>query len=339
MFTFLLATSVIILVILVIVSAMRPSRSDVSRFELERRVEKGDRAAKRLIHREDLLNDVVSLQYIIVTLLLVVISILSVMTFGLFWGIVVAILVALEYGVLARAPIIKRQAQRFYSHLEPALLRFVKKSVYVLRLFRTERLGVETPPTKLSSRQELQHLVSQSDDVLTTDEKQLVVHGLGFSDQLISSVMTLHSVVDTISKTEFLGPLTLDALHKLGHSRLPVINGDIDHVIGILHLHDLLKLDIKRSVTAEKAMEARVFYIRQDQTLQHALAAFLRTHHHLFIVVDQQRKTVGLLTLQDVIEALLGRKIVDEFDDHDDLKTVAVRNINSHNNSNKHRDI
>jgi len=120
-------------------------------------------------------------------------------------------------------------------------------------------------------------------------------------------------------------------LHQKGHSRLPVIDGDIDHVIGILHLQSLLALDIKRSVTAEKAMEPRVYYIRQDQTLQHALAAFLRTHHHLFIVVNEFRETVGLLTLEDVIEALLGRKIIDEFDAHDDLRAVALRNIN-HNN-------
>jgi len=131
----------------------------------------------------------------------------------------------------------------------------------------------------------------------------------------------------------------LDDLHKTGHSRLPVIKGDIDHVIGILHLNNLLSLDIKRSTTAEKAMEKKVFYIRQDQTLQHALAAFLRTKHHLFVVVNEFRETVGLLALEDVLEALLGRKIVDEFDEHDNLRQVALRNPRGNNHPDQREDV
>jgi CBS domain containing-hemolysin-like protein len=122
-----------------------------------------------------------------------------------------------------------------------------------------------------------------------------------------------------------LGPLTLDDLHKTGNSKLPVIASDIDHIVGILHLEGLLALDIKRSTTAEKAMEPKVYYIHKDQTLQHALTEFLSTRHYLLIVIDESRQTVGLITLEDVIEALLGRKIVDEFDAHDNLREVASR--------------
>jgi CBS domain containing-hemolysin-like protein len=84
-------------------------------------------------------------------------------------------------------------------------------------------------------------------------------------------------------------------------------------------------------MTAEKAMEPRVFYIKEDQSLGHALAAFIRTHHHLFIVVNEFRETVGLLSLEDTIEALIGRKIVDEFDTHEDLRAVAARNVRGNN--------
>jgi CBS domain containing-hemolysin-like protein len=86
-------------------------------------------------------------------------------------------------------------------------------------------------------------------------------------------------------------------------------------------------------------MKPRVLYIREDQTLQHALAAFLRTHHHLFIVVNEFRETVGLVTLEDVIEALLGRKIIDEFDAHDDLRAVALRNPRDNNEPEKGQDV
>jgi CBS domain containing-hemolysin-like protein len=175
--------------------------------------------------------------------------------------------------------------------------------------------------------------------LLSSDERKLIVNSLSFGEQLVSSIMTPKSMIDTISKSEFLGPLMLDELHKLGHSRLPVIDGDIDHVVGVLHLKSLLALDLKKSVTAEKAMEPRVFYIKHDQRLQHALAAFLRTHHHLFVVVNEYRETVGLLTLEDTVEALLGRKIIDEFDAHEDLRVVAMRNPRGNNHPAKREDV
>jgi len=176
--------------------------------------------------------------------------------------------------------------------------------------------------------------------LLSADEKHLIANGLGFADKPVSDVMTPRGVIDSISKRELLGPLVLDDLHKTGHSRFPVIDGDIDHVVGMLYIQNLLTVDSgKRSTTAEKTMEPRVFYIRHDQTLGHALAAFLRTHHHLFIVINEFRETVGLLSLEDVIEALLGRKIVDEFDTHEDLRVVAARNPRGNNHPETREDV
>jgi len=134
-------------------------------------------------------------------------------------------------------------------------------------------------------------------------------------------------VVDTVPQHEILGPLVLDGLHKTGHSRFPVISSDIDHVVGILHLRDVLTIDSSKKHTArvDTAMSKKVLYIRQDHTLSQALSAFLRTHHHLFIVINEFSETVGILTLEDTLEALLGHKIVDEFDAHDDMRAVAAR--------------
>jgi len=79
-------------------------------------------------------------------------------------------------------------------------------------------------------------------------------------------------------------------------------------------------------------MDSHVYYVNQDQTLDHALAAFIKTRHHLFIVVNGYRETAGILTLEDVMEALLGKEIVDEYDVHDDLRIVAARSARDNNN-------
>lgn len=328
----------VILALLVAVAAVRPVRSSLSEFELIRRKEKGDKAAAGVLRREGLLDDVLSLQRACEALFMVLFTVTSVATFGWLLGIVVAVIVALEYGALARVGLWQRPTQKLHEQYEDHLLGFIEKVPW---LFKIVRSVTSSGPRRaqLESREELQHLVAQSGHLLSSDEKKQIAHSLQFASQQVSEVMTPRSVIDSISKKELLGPLVLDDLHKTGHSRFPVIDEDIDHVMGMLYIQNLLSLDKKRSLTAEKAMEPKIFYIREDHTLDQALTAFIRTRHHLFIVVNEYRETVGLLSLEDVIEALLGRKIVDEFDAHDDLRAVAERNPRGNNLPKKREDI
>ena len=329
--TFLLIVLAILFIVLVGVASIRPAYSPLSLFELERRAEAGNEAARHDLQRQAILPDIESLQRVIVAVALVMFVVISVLTFEWFFGIVLAVVVALEYGAVARIGFVRSQANKLYTTYEPYLLRFTEKAAPVFRFIRSASPVI--PATTLSSKEELLHLVSESGSVLSPDERKLITNGLGFESRLVSEIMTPRSMIDSISKSEHLGPLTLDDLHKKGHSRFPVADADIDHIIGMLHIRDLLTIDAKRrSTSVEKAMEQRVFYIKEDQTLQHALAAFLKTRHHLFVVVNEFHETVGLLSLEDVIEAMLGRTIVDEFDAHEDLRIVAARNPR-HNNA------
>lgn len=312
-------------VLLLIVAAAHPKHSKLTMFELERRSKLGDKYAIKSMEREKLLVDVVSLQSMSVALLQVVIFSLSELTFGWAVGIVVAIFLAMGYGATANIRLFRNWSNKIYGRLEKPILNLIQKHPHIFKILRSAPTGGHTYSLHIDSREELQHLVAESDDILTPDEKKLIVNSLSFNDQLVRKVMTPRAEIDTIKKTEFLGPLTLDDLHKTGHSKLPVISSDIDHIIGILHLEGLLALDVKRSTTAEKAMEPKVYYIHQNQTLQHALTEFLTTRHYLLIVTNENRETVGLITLTDIIEALLGREIIDEFDFHDNLRIVASR--------------
>ncbi len=338
MFIFLLIVTILIFALLLIVAAIKPEKSKYSLFELDRRAKEGDQVSQKALARQGLLNDVVSLQKVLVALLLAVLVLMTNVVFGWLLGIIIVLFITFEYGAIANTALIRKLAKKLYEKIDDQLIDFIQKAPFVFRILRSVPKD-EDENFRIDSRQELQHLVDESGEVLTSDEKKLIIHSLSFADQLVSSVMTPKSMIDSINSTEFLGPITLNDLHKIGHSRLPVINKDIDHVVGILNLRGLLALDIKKSTTAERAMDPKVYYVRQDQTLDHALAAFLRTHHHLFIVVNEFRETVGLLTLEDVLEALLGRKIIDEFDAHDDLRAVALRNPRNNNRPEKREDI
>lgn len=320
--------------LLVMIAGMVPRRSGHTHFQRQQLDDQQSLALQRDIR----MADVLSLQRVISALLLVIVVALLVATFDWLVGIVIAAFVALEYGAIARLPLLQRRSQVLYERFEARLFVFLDTYQWLVRLLRSATPTVDVEPS-VASRAELIDVVTRTKAILTADEKSLLLSGLHFGDQLVSDVMTPRGVIDSIDKKELLGPLVLDDLHKTGHSRFPVTDGDVDHVVGMLYVQNLMSLDSKKSTTVEKAMEPRVFYIRQDQTLSHALAAFLRSHHLLFIVVNQYRETVGILSLEDVIEALIGRKITDEFDAHEDLRAVAARNPHGNNDSKNGRNV
>ena len=338
MFTFLFILTILIFASLVVVAGIRPTPHLVSQFELHRR-SKSSKEAKWQHRRELLLPDVYGAITAKIAILLVAFILLSVVTFGWLIGIFVALIGALLYPVVAHWEPVGKLSAFIYNRYEVPYLDFVEKFQSVFKVIRSLYVPHVEPYHRFDSREELQRLVAASGDVLTDEEQQLIVHSLAFKDQRVDTIMTPKNMIKSIKSGEFLGPLVLSEIHELGHSRLPVITDDIDHVVGVLHLRDLLSLGVKRSVTVEKAMEPKVYYIRQDESLDHALAAFIETRLHLFIVINEQRETVGILTLEDVIETLIGRKIVDEDDNHEDLRAVAAAKGRDNNSPENHVDV
>ena len=315
------------LISLLIAMGMRPERSDLSRFELERRAKAGKPGAAQALRREELLHYVYSLQHAVTAILLVTVSALGVLLFHWALGFMMSLLIALEVGVVARFKPVAKLSSKVYERIEPKVLDLIESHPNIFKLLRTAA-PLSGERYILQSREELVDIINQADsEAINDQEKQLIKHGLEFETRRVKEIMTPRDQIDTINKNEMLGPLVLDELHKTGHSRFPVIDKNIDHVIGVLHIRSLLQLDGKRSVTAQEAMEPTVYFVREDQTFAQALAAFLRTRHHLFIVIDRYQKTVGVLSLEDVIEALVGREIRDEHEADDNLQVVAGRSL------------
>lgn len=335
---FLVCITIVMFLALVLAAAMRPAYSVFSISELKRRAKHSKNLTYEL-ERQRRLGDIETLLKVKITAVLVITILLLVVTFGWFFGVVLAFIVAITYPAIARLKLVKNPALHLYDSWEPALLRFVVKFKPVFEFLHDAPFYGPEQYRRFDSREELAELISDAKDVLSDDERQLIGSALMFGEKTVGSVMTPKNVIDSIKKSEFLGPLVLHELASLGHSRLPVTGEDIHQVVGILHLRDMLSLDVKRSLTAEKAMDPKVYYIHQEDTLEHALAAFLRTRHHLFIVINDERETVGLVTLEDVIESLIGRRIVDEDDIHADLRAVAKRQGKLNNSTPGHVDL
>jgi CBS domain containing-hemolysin-like protein len=339
MSVFLFCIAILSFIALVFVAAIQPTRTTMSQFELRRRAKKNDLDARRILEREEKLRDIETVISVTKVVLFILVITLLLLSLGLFFGFILSVIVGLTYTKVAHTVFVVSTTRQFYEKYEPVFLTNINTLVPILKPFRVHVVPAVDRFRRFDSRQELQFSIQQSKTVLSEDERALIVASLAFKDRTVNEIMTPRTVMTTIHKDEFLGPLVLSELHDSGHSRLPVIAEDLNHVVGMLHVRDLLSLNNKHSATAEKVMEKKVFYIHHEDTLEHALAAFIKTRHHLFIVINEQRETVGLLSLEDVLETLIGRAIVDEDDNHADLRAVALQKGKSNNAAAGHVDL
>lgn len=184
---------------------------------------------------------------------------------------------------------------------------------------------VETEGTiRIHSKEELLEVLQKMPgdlDKVGRDELRIAMHALKFGELQIMAIMTPRSVVKTLKATEKITPVLLGELHDSGFSRFPVWDGSQDNFVGVLYLKD--QTNIKQFGMVKEHMRPEVFYVNEATNLDQVLNAFLRTQHHLFIVVNEYEEIVGVISIEDVIEQIIGRSIIDEFDQYEDLREVA----------------
>jgi magnesium and cobalt transporter len=139
---------------------------------------------------------------------------------------------------------------------------------------------------------------------------------------MVSDVMVPRRGVKLVKASDAVGPIIMDELHDSGHSRFPVYEGDDeDHIVGTLFLRDLVHA--RKGGAISGLMDGKVYYVHEDYTLEQALHAFLKTKRHLFIVINNFEEFVGIITIEDILEQVIGHKIIDEFDQYEDMRAVA----------------
>jgi len=108
--------------------------------------------------------------------------------------------------------------------------------------------------------------------------------------------------------------LHLEDIIRSGFTRIPVIEDDIDHVIGILNIKDLFMHQVKSSNEVNiRSIMREIYFVPENKKLDNLLQQFKRRKQHLAIVVDEHGGVSGLITLEDALEEIVG-EIVDETD-------------------------
>ncbi|HEV8192309.1 MAG TPA: hemolysin family protein [Ktedonobacterales bacterium] len=172
----------------------------------------------------------------------------------------------------------------------------------------------ETPVTE----EDILHLTREGTSVGTveSDEAQLIQRVFRFSDRLVRDVMTPRT---NIVAADIHMPLDeiLDLFDSSGYSRLPIYNGELDNVVGILYAKDLLRARNQPNVDIQKLLHPPTFVL-PHQHVNDILSTFRQKGTHLGLVVDEYGQIDGLVTLEDVLEELVG-EIRDEFDVAEDV--------------------
>jgi CBS domain containing-hemolysin-like protein len=168
----------------------------------------------------------------------------------------------------------------------------------------------------------------QEDNRVPQGDLNIAANAMTFGDKTVGSVMTPRREVKFAKADDQVTPIVIDELHKSGFSRFPVVKDSSKstnpQIVGTLYLNSLI--DYSGSGKVKDLMRAEVYFINEDSVLRQALSAFLKTHHHLLIVVNSFEELVGVLSLEDVLEQILGKEIVDEFDSYENLRAVAAMN-------------
>ncbi len=191
---------------------------------------------------------------------------------------------------------------------------------------RVNRLQPITIHTGLYELDDLMELLekqkSQSDSRISEETIDVVMHALSYGQIEVDSVMIPRRVVRMVGRDDKMSAIMMDELHKSGHSRFPVYGESKDSIVGILYMHDLV--NHKQGGTVGQIMKTDVRFVHEESTLEQTLHAFIKTKRHLFIVVNSFEEYTGIVTIEDVLEQVIGHQIVDEFDAYDDVRAVAA---------------
>jgi CBS domain containing-hemolysin-like protein len=164
--------------------------------------------------------------------------------------------------------------------------------------------------------EEIRGIIDQGhrDDALETSERDMVHSALGFDDHVIRSVMTPRTKMFSLQGNVEIFDAA-DAIHKSGHSRIPIYGENLDDIIGILHVRDILihLKDVEFHKKKIKDFVRQPIYVSQEKKMSTLLKEMQNKNTHMAIVVDEFGGVEGIVTLEDLIEEIVG-EIRDETD-------------------------
>lgn len=191
--------------------------------------------------------------------------------------------------------------------------------IYVFNSFTNLLVRLISGPVKkdhLITEEELRMLVNvgEEEGFIDEDEREMIDSIFEFDDTLVREVMVPRIDIVAVNITEPLEKVIKLIVEK-GHSRLPVFDETVDNIIGLIYAKDILRVFAERNA-AETRLEdlmRQAYYVPESKKVRDLFAELRKEKVHMAIVLDEYGGTAGLITIEDVIEEIVG-EIQDEYD-------------------------
>lgn len=144
------------------------------------------------------------------------------------------------------------------------------------------------------------------------EEQEMIESIIEFRDSDVSEIMTPRTEIEAVERTATLADIK-DLIARIGHSRIPIYDENIDNIVGVIYAKDLLQVGDYENFDTRQVMREALF-VPETKNVRDLLHEFRTRKVHMAIVLDEYGGTAGLVTIEDILEELVG-DIVDEYDE------------------------
>jgi len=179
------------------------------------------------------------------------------------------------------------------------------------------------------TEEELKMLVSvgEEEGVLEEEEREMI-HGIfEMGDMLVRELMVPRTDLVAIEVNEPVEK-AVDLVTKHGHTRIPVYDGNLDHIVGVLYAKDLLRAVVRGEHKTLREIARKPYFTPESNKVQDVLRDLRKNRVHMAIVVDEYGGTAGAVTIEDILEEIVG-PIQDEYDigEEDEIQFISPNEV------------
>ncbi len=169
--------------------------------------------------------------------------------------------------------------------------------------------------------------VSEKEGSIRSDEREIIENVIEFGTTSVREIMTSRLNIVAVSTENTLHEV-LNLIREKGLSRMPLFENDLDNILGIIYAKDVLPYinsDIERTTINWRTIARKALFIPATKKLDDLLREFQQEKTHIAIVVDEYGGTEGLITLDDILEEIVG-DIADEYDEYEERLYTRFKN-------------
>ena len=308
-------------------SASETAFSSLNQIRLKSRAEDGDSSAARVLNMAEQYDKLLSTILIGNNIVNIAAASIGTILFTRMLGAergatvstIVLTIIVLIFGEVTPKSLAKEMPEKVATAVSPFLVLLMALMTPLTWLFTQWKklLGhfVHSGEADTITEGELMTMVSEAenDGELTDRESELIRSAIEFDDVEVEEILTPRVDVVAVEDDIPLEELA-QTFAESGYSRLPVYHGTIDNIIGVVHEKDFYIARLKKATKIDDLVVPTLYTTGSTQISQ-LLRTLREQHHHLAVVVDEYGGTEGIITLEDILEELVG----EIWDEHDEV--------------------